>query len=464
METTTSIDRSPEPEEKYSMRAFLQSLLVLGICLGAAFAVTIWPYQHYVDFTEQSFFAGGKLNDVALKEALIPPGERSDPRFKPWAILVSSGLIAICLAFTGLAWSFLKHWRAFATAFAASLIANATLATVGLMNIGLNWAPWLMVLTVPIGLGWMVFAFFQGITGSPIVSTLFRLIVAMGVTAVVTLLFPVIVLLGALLLKLKRGEKITRTIAEAPDIYEFLIMNVNPVFFAILPQLLSVQSRGRKEVKQWKGKVPRWRSDLNIDALKVGDVILTGVNEWGVAAPIQASNILSSSEREKDRYWCHTAIYVGDGKIIEAITEPHHDKGDVGVVESTMEDLFKKGNRIRVLRHRYLDETSLQEVVNYCKSKATGGCEYDYWGVSFYALTALMPPMLSGWLGSSFAERIFNVKDAYFCSELIAEAFQAKGHHIFDRVPWRVKPLDFVFSPLFREIPPAQTGYKHTSV
>jgi len=53
----------------------------------------------------------------------------------------------------------------------------------------------------------MVFGFFQGITGSPIVSTLFRLIVAMGVTAVVTLLFPVIVLLGALLLKLKRGRK-----------------------------------------------------------------------------------------------------------------------------------------------------------------------------------------------------------------------------------------------------------------
>ena len=83
MDTATIIDHSPEPEGKYSIRAFFQSLLVLGICLGAAFAVTIWPYQHYVDFTNQSFFAGGKLNDVALKEALIPrancPTHASNP-------------------------------------------------------------------------------------------------------------------------------------------------------------------------------------------------------------------------------------------------------------------------------------------------------------------------------------------------------------------------------------------------
>jgi len=72
------------------------------------------------------------------------------------------------------------------------------------------------------------------------------------------------------------------------------------------------------------------------------------------------------------------------------------------------------------------------------------------WGVSFYALTALMPPMLSGWLGSPFAERIFQRrKTPTSVSELIAEAFQENGHQIFDRVPWRVKPLDFVFSPCF---------------
>jgi hypothetical protein len=360
-----------------------------------------------------------------------------------------------------LAWSFLKHWRPFATAFAVSLVVNAALVTLGQLDIGLGWAPWLMVLTVPVALGWMGFALVQGVTGSPIVRVLFRMILAMGVTAVVTLLFPLIVLLGAVSLKLKRGVKITDTIAGAPDLYEFLIMNINPIFFVILPELLIVQGKGRSEAKRWKGKPPRWRSHLEADSLRVGDVILTGVNEWGVAAPIQASNILSSSKKEEDRYWCHTAIYKGNGEIIEAVTEPHEGSDEVGVIVTKLESLFRKGNRLRVLRHRYLDEASLQRVVDYCQGKAAGKCSYDYWGVSFYALTSLMPPMLSGWLESEFAARVFNVEDAYFCSELIAEAFTANGHDIFGRHPWRVKPLDFAYTPLFREIPAAECGYTH---
>jgi len=154
-------------------------------------------------------------------------------------------------------------------------------------------------------------------------------------------------------------------------------MNVNPVFFAILPELLSVQSRGRKEVKQWKGKVPRWRSDLNIDALKVGDVILTGVNEWGVAAPIQASNILSSSEREKDRYWCHTAIYIGDGN--HRIRSPNRT-----MKRATSEWSSQRWKTCSRKATGFVSCVTATWTKPPCrtwsiiaKSKATGGCKYD---------------------------------------------------------------------------------------
>lgn len=424
------------------MRTILKGLLMLIVCFASAVAVNVWPYQNFIAAGGPDVFLSGQLSAFLQNPPKNPPEEL----VRAGLILLCSALAGLCLFFTGFAWSFLRHWKPFATAFATTLVVNAALLTVGQLKMGPDWLPLLVFIAAPAGLSWMIFGFFKGITGSPIIRTFFRLILATLVSAVITVLFPFIVLAGALYLKLSGRAKFTDTIEGAPSLYEFLIMNIYPVFFSILPELLSVQEKGRLEKKQWKkGRGPDLRSSIELDRLNVGDVILTGVDSWSVAAPIQASNILSSSEAE--RHWCHAAIYKGNGEVIEAQSDGR------GVTVTNLADyFFARGSRLRVFRHRFLTEAELKEVVDYCQRKVDEKCPYDTWGVSFYALTALMPPMLSGWLEGEFAEKVFNVKGSYFCSELVAEAFQQCRHDIFKRLPWRVKPLDFAYTPMLEEI------------
>lgn len=316
--------------------------------------------------------------------------------------------------------------------------------------------------TVPIGIFIIAFGIILSLKDNLMLLTLIRLIQATLFSLLVTLLFPLILFVLACYLKAKRHIKFSEVWKESPQIYHFFILNIYPIFFQILPGLTYVKRNGKMELVQQKkaNDTTVYESSLNLAKMERGDIILTGQESWNHSIPIQASNILSNGEAH--RYWSHVALYIGDGKVIEAQSDGR------GVTETVIADyFFKKGHRLKVLRHRYMLPHEYDEVIAFCEEKRNMACPYDRWGVSFYALANLIPPMLSGWLEEEFAEKFFNVKDAYFCSELVADAFTAAGHNLFFRKSWRVKPLDFAFNPLFMEVdcdyqrmavvPPGQT-------
>ena len=423
------------------MKRFFVSLLIFVLFVAAGAAINVWPVQHFLA-------SGGSLDPEFTYPDPLPP-----ELAQALAYFASSALAGVILVIFGLAWSFLKAWKPFAIALGLGAVINGSLLAFSLYVTskdieGWQWIPWLFALTVPAGFVALIYSLFLSLKNNLILVTLYRLTSATALAALITLLFPFIVVAAGLYLKFKRGLKFSEVWSESPHLYNFLMVNLYPIFFHILPGFGYVLSKGREEKKlAKKNPVPAYQCRMDLDKLKVGDVILTGTNSWNVAVPIQASNILSNSEGDEDRPWCHAAIYAGEGKLIEAQSDGR------GVTETDIASyFFPKGTMLRVFRHNYVSENDLQTAVAFCRDKQQKGCAYDTWGVSFYGLAALIPPMLSGWLESPFAERFFNVNDAYFCSELVADGFKAAGHDIFKRKSWRVKPLDFAYTPVFREV------------
>ncbi|MDF1810840.1 MAG: hypothetical protein P1V20_01445 [Verrucomicrobiales bacterium] len=376
-----------------------------------------------------------------------------------------------------------------------------------------------------LGLIAVVWGGIKTIRKSVLVKTALNLISATALSLLVTLLFPFILAGMAFYLNKKRDIPYSDFLGEAGNFYNFLIMNIYPVCFQIIPTIQMVKQKGKAEDRVNRKKfrnvdTPVYHSELDFSKLKVGDVLLSGKPSWKNSPPIQASNILSSDEDY--RFWSHAFIYAGcradekdkpgaparniveaqsNGKGVQEIDMLTGEKviyekvdGSDGVAIKTFSEAEKRefnfdaaGNRktfteeqieaftererqlcfeksyfdngyyLMVLRPKYIDAATLDKVVDFCRRKDGEGCGYDTWGVTFYSLCALVPPMLSGWLESPMAEKIFNVADAYFCSELVADAFVCEYEQLFDRSPWRVKPLDFRMNPMFEEV---DCGYR----
>lgn len=411
------------------MNTFIRSLLRILIFVGVAVGMNAFVYW------KLSQFDVSDANDLS-------------PEAQFWAsILLMTMPVGTVLIVFGLAWVALKTWMPFATFLAIGVGINLILglAVMQIPELGVWFA-----LTVPAGLFLTAIGLIWSLKDNILVVTFLRLTTATLCALAVTLLFPFILLATAIYLKRKRGLTFTEVWTQGPEIYSFFIVNVYPLFFQVLPGLMLVRRKAKAELKEKrkkyrKEKEPIYHSSLDLDKLRIGDVILTGKESWAHSIPIQASNLLSNGE--KYRYWSHAAIYAGEGKVIEAQSDGR------GVTETVLaEYFFRQGHQLMVLRHQFLLPHELEAVVEYCRDKQEAKCTYDHWGVSFYALASLIPPMLSGWLEQDFAEKFFNVKDSYFCSELVAEAFLVNGHDLFHRKAWRVKPLDFAFNPMFRQV------------
>jgi len=493
------------------------------VMLGLAIAVNVFPlamalYEYTAEgYPKLTGNLGEKFN--TLVEFLI------DPAQKDKAIWLKIFLVTIPMGLLLMARGFADGPLGYLVPLAVSL-AVAT---------GLNHALVLLKWQMPgvftdtgffismlgglvVGLIALVIGSVLTIRNSVLLKTAFHLAAGTFFTVLITLLFPFILLGMAIFLKKKRGIRYTEFLSESGNFYNFLILNIFPICFQIIPSIRMVIQKGRQEAKQNKKKYrkteePRYEAKLDFDKLRVGDVILTGKSSWGNSAAIQASNLLSCGE--DFRYWSHAVIYAGarpdekddpaaprrniieaqsEGKGVQEIDlltgekviyeklenqepvikrfsekERKEFNFDAGgnrkiypdALQKTFTErdkqlfyeksYFEEGYFLMVLRHKQItDPKKLQEVVEFCRKKS--GLGYDTWGVSFYSLCALVPPMLSGWLEDTMAEKIFNVGDAYFCSELVADAFMSVGEKSFDRSPWRVKPLDFRTNPLFREV------------
>lgn len=152
--------------------------------------------------------------------------------------------------------------------------------------------------------------------------------------------------------------------------------------------------------------------------LKVADLIVTTTDAF-ISKGIRKVTGSSVS---------HAMLYYGDGKVIEAVAE--------GVRKVPLEEALKGATLAIVLRHTTIRDGARYAVVNYGNMRL--GSPYDIPGIvgqGGYQLVQLFCRV----------ERLGNCEDAaakltlwmedeeaFFCSELVATAFQRAGYPIVD--------------------------------
>jgi len=263
--------------------------------------------------------------------------------------------------------------------------------------------------------------------------------IILGVLAIVAVLVCIIVPIYA---KAKRNIRFHETLREMPGMFLFIFSNIIPIIFIVMPVFHRVKRNAKK------GKIERsYKYDFS--KLKKGDVILTGRDDWGYSQAIQVANILTQGT--KNRYWTHACIYTAKGTVIEAQT------GGKGVIERDLiENYEKKGYKMMALRHKYMSKEDIDKLVEFGRKQVARKCQYDSWGLLFYVINTIIPPMFSAWLEGEYGDyvdRLFNITKSYFCSELVADAFKVGvGKPVFSTESWRVKPTDFRTNLFFEEI------------
>jgi hypothetical protein len=187
--------------------------------------------------------------------------------------------------------------------------------------------------------------------------------------------------------------------------------------------------------KRYEGSI----SDISV--LKKGDIVLTGKQSVFYSPAIQISNVLT--RKVKHRFWTHVAIYRGEGKLWEAQTQ--------GIIERDINDYIKNGFILRAFRHRYIaDETKLDSIIKFCEERK--GYKYGKVGLIFYIFSTFIPFSFNFLFDNRFIDKICHLDNAYFCSELIVDAFKASDYPVSPYDGWRVKPTDFISNPFFMQV------------
>lgn len=164
---------------------------------------------------------------------------------------------------------------------------------------------------------------------------------------------------------------------------------------------------------------------IGLDALQPADIIVS-TERHAVSYIIRAGTISAIS---------HTMLYVGDGKVIEAV-------GD-GVREVPLETAI--GNAILAVayRHPSVDAEHARTIVDYARSRV--GSPYNYAGVGFNGYRILHP--LRGRVIEALARRLgieVGQAGAVYCSELVLEAFNRGQLPLVASAPGSSVPDDIV--------------------
>jgi hypothetical protein len=186
------------------------------------------------------------------------------------------------------------------------------------------------------------------------------------------------------------------------------------------------------------------------DVIKPGDAILTNGKgiRWG-SLPIKLANFFNRGYKE--RHWTHAALYIGDGQVVEAFPG--------GIVKRDLKESYLKGDfELLILRHKNASQSSLQKTIDFCKNSVSKG--YDFRALLYFLFYNLTPPQIHFIWGDAFLGKCFNLRDAYFCSELICTGLLVAGVYCFEREPYKVMPIDFYNKLLFDTVTKVELPYK----
>lgn len=183
---------------------------------------------------------------------------------------------------------------------------------------------------------------------------------------------------------------------------------------------------------------------IDPNKLKPGDVILVFHKkfDWS-AVPVKIGNFFKRGYDE--RGWTHVAIYIGDGKVVESLAF------GVGVVERDFKTAYLEGrHKLRILRHKNSTDEQNKKAVDFCMAEK--GDKYEQGEQIYFVLNYLVSPSFRFALENPFVDKLFKNNKSYFCSELVASAFEAAGCYPFERAPRKIMPLDFYNPYLFETI------------
>jgi uncharacterized protein YycO len=183
---------------------------------------------------------------------------------------------------------------------------------------------------------------------------------------------------------------------------------------------------------------------IDTDKLKPADVILVYHKKFDMSAiPVKLGNFFKSGYDE--RGWTHVAIYIGDGKVVESLAF------GVGVVERNINEAYLKGNhQLRILRHKNSTDEQNRKAAEFCKAEI--GDKYEKREQIYFIFNYLVVPSFRFALDNQFIDNLFKNNKSYFCSELVASAFEAAGSYPFERAPRKIMPLDFYNPYIFESV------------
>lgn len=176
-----------------------------------------------------------------------------------------------------------------------------------------------------------------------------------------------------------------------------------------------------------------------INILKPGDIILTNERgtEWFTPL-IKISNFYKVGY--KNRGWEHSILYLGQDKIVEANPD--------GITSSSLiEDYFGGYCNFVVLRHKFATQDAIDKWTKFCLFLR--GKEYDFKAFVYFIFYSIFPTSLHFLLGKDSDDSCFNIKDAFFCAELIASGMREANIYCFERAPSKIRPIDFYNELIF---------------
>ena len=136
-------------------------------------------------------------------------------------------------------------------------------------------------------------------------------------------------------------------------------------------------------------------------------------------------------------HYAHTACYIGDGKIIESHIQ-------TGVVEKVLNP--KWWPVIDVFRYPNITRTQVNKVITALKARVGKGYDLPSFGETWLGI-------LFGWTGMRKNKPVTNNSDKYYCSELVATAYDAAGINITPNVHYmNCTPSDIGHSKVLQKI------------